>query len=352
MAIKEYTPEELQRLNSPVRTAKLSDIQEPDDWQTISGNGDWKTWQDQDGSAQPKGNKLQRVFDNLTTVTPEQEKTPSWMSPTIGAGVNQLQKFGAKAIQSIGQPIVHPLQTVQGAVDTVLHPIDTATGMYAGAKKDPAGTLGSVAGALITGGLGAEAGESLLAKIPTRAKAMRAFESVAKDAADQPVRLTRTAPHLQKMMQLGKEGGGAVPLPVRQLANVAAPATPKSVPLLRAMQNDLNGVSTVQPMAKPLLYPSARNFQSGLASLSREDAGNMSGPMKGQLKQLNKAFYGDVHDAATAAGRGDDYAKAMRTYSRAANLGEIAGKLKKWALPGVMTGAGLSQVPKLMRAFE
>lgn len=282
-------------------------------------------------------NGVQRFMDNLTTVTPEQDaNTPKMLKP--------LAHFGAGAIEGATSPFVHPLKTLEGVgsgVSALLGDEDSANQIVNGVKNDPMKALGNVVGGADLGGVAAEAGAPLLAKIPTRAKAMQLFESVAKDAANQPVNLTRTQPYLQKMLQLGKEGGGNVPLPVRQLANAGGAATPKSVPLLRAMQNELNGVPDTAAEPKPLLYPSARNFQSGLSSLSRDDLGNMSGPMKGQLKQLNKAFYGDVSDAADAAGRGEEYAKAMQDYRRASMFNNAAKTTAKWAIPAAV-GGGLA----------
>jgi hypothetical protein len=121
-------------------------------------------------------NALQRGFDKLTTVTPEQEAGHSWLT-------NKAQEFGAGAIGSLS-PVFHPLQTVEGIANTVAHPVDTAKGVWADVKEHPAETLGGIVGAATTGGLAAEAGEPLLAKIPSKARAGRVFTDVMNRAAD------------------------------------------------------------------------------------------------------------------------------------------------------------------------
>ena len=179
-------------------------------------------------------------------------------------------------------------------------------------------------------------GRGLIGEVPTTAKAGELFNSLKGDLAKQPVSLTRTGPQLQKMLQLGREGGGTVPGPARQLANAGGSGAPRSVPLLRQMQNELSG--TPPPEPQPLLYPSARNFQSGLSTLSREERGAMGGPMKGQLKQVNKALYGDVRDSAENAGRAEDYVKAMRMNRQAETMNRLLKTGAKIAIPAAVGG--------------
>lgn len=280
----------------------------------------------------------QDAFDKLTTVTPEQEasaRSISSVHPQVGELLNQAQKFGAGAIGTFS-PIVHPLDTINGVVGSISHPVEAGKSILKSAVEHPAQTAGGLVGGAALGMAGEAAGANL---IPTRAKAGKLFSEVAKDAENQPVALTRTAPQLQKMMQLGREGGGTVPVPVRQLANAGGAVSQRSVPLLRQMQNELNGASGPVAQPSPLLYPSARNFQSGLASLSREDAKGMGGPMKGQLRQVNKAFFDDIKDAASEVGRGDEYVKAMNTFRRASQLRNGLIGAAKWGVGPVVGGS-------------
>ena len=290
-------------------------------------------------------NGLQKAFDESTApLSTEQRKgAPDWL--------NEASDVPTGFISGMGSLVVHPMQSVEGLVHAFSHPRDTVETASRAFEEHPGYTIGQTLGAG-TAAVGAGgAADNAIARIPTKAKAGELFSTVAKDAADQPVSLTRTQPHIQKMLTLGKEGNGTVPLPVRQLANAGGESLPRSVPILRRMENELNGVSEA-PEPKPLLYPSARNFQSGLSRLSREDVGNMGGNMKGTLKQLNKALYDDIHEATSTVGRGEDYAKAMRDMKWAGRAGELVNNLKKWALPAAAGAAGVGGVTRLMHALE
>ncbi len=112
---------------------------------------------------EPEGNALQRGFDKLTTVTPEQEQG---LDP-ITKG---LQRFGSGVIHGFGQPFIHPLDTAQGLVNSVAHPRDTAEATVQGFKDDPATASGNLAGGLGLGAaVGGLAGKALA---PVRAAAM------------------------------------------------------------------------------------------------------------------------------------------------------------------------------------
>lgn len=88
--------------------------------------------------------KAKDAFDSLTTVTPEQQAGH-------GAIVNAVQKFGAGAIQGVGAPIVHPLDTLESIGHTIAHPWDEAHEEVNALYKDPAKFAGNVAGGAIVG---------------------------------------------------------------------------------------------------------------------------------------------------------------------------------------------------------
>lgn len=224
-----------------------------------------------------------------------------------------------------------------------------ATHFAQGAVEDNPGKafLGAAQMATIPSAfMGGPALEAGAEAIPSKAYAGHLFDQVMQAAGDQPVALTRTGPQLEKMLQLGREGGGTVPLPARQLANVGGQAPPKSIPILRQMQNDLTGATAATEAPKPLPYSSARNFQSGLSSLSREDTGNMGGPMKAQLKQVNKSLYGDIYDAVSPVGQGANYAQAMKENAQAERLKQIIqmsrDQIARYRIPAAVGGAGYS----------
>jgi hypothetical protein len=105
--------------------------------------------------ANPSGNAVQRVVDNLTTVTPAQEAATKSI-PVIGGALNQAQKFGAGAIQGVTQPFVHPLDTLSGIGQMIAHPIDTGKQMVQSAIENPAQTAGNLVGGAVLGNAAGE----------------------------------------------------------------------------------------------------------------------------------------------------------------------------------------------------
>lgn len=116
-------------------------------------------------------NAVQRGFDRLTTVTPEDEKGHSWL-------LNKAQEFGAGAIQGFGAPIVHPIDTLTGVVNTIAHPIDTAKAIAKDAIAHPAQAAGNIVGGAVLGEAGA-AGSGAASTVVSKAA----------DAAGVPERL-------------------------------------------------------------------------------------------------------------------------------------------------------------------
>jgi hypothetical protein len=276
-------------------------------------------------------NGLQRAFDKATTVTPEQEKIPSWMNPAVGNVINKAQEFGAGAIQGAGQPFVHPLDTLSGIGSSIAHPIEAAKAMGKGAMEHPFQTAGNLVGGAVTaGGLEELPGGGIPFKspaqgpgtlgrvmdaIPTRAKAGKLFESVMNDAGDQPVNLTRAMDPLERAQQLSARGHGTV----------------------SAADNLYKRINTVNPLD----YREARDWASSLSRLSGEDSMSASPALKAQIGKLSHAFNEDVGDTAGSVGRGEDYTKAMQDYARASSLRNAAVKGAKIAIP-VAVGAGVA----------
>lgn len=167
--------------------------------------------------------------------------------------------------------------------------------------------LGIIGSELLSGGLAN--------MVPTRAKAGRIFQSVMEDAGPQPVNLTRSSEKLLRMSELSERGGGAMPAPAAKLLG----------------RVEDGGRS-------PLTYGEARDFASNLSDLAANEKMGMNRQMRANLKQLSHTFNEDVGDAAAAAGRGSDYEKAMKMYSRAARLNNAADLVKKKALQAAGLG--------------
>jgi hypothetical protein len=152
--------------------------------------------------------------------------------------------------------------------------------------------------------------------IPSRARAGKLFESVMGDAQNQPVNLTRSNEPLMRTFEMGQRGA-QLPKVVRQLVN-----------------------RTTEPGAPPLTYREARDFGSNLSQMSSKEAGSLKPAIRRQVGEASHAFNQDVGDAAAAAGRGEDYANAMREYARASQLRSGLKTAAKIAIPTL--GLGLA----------
>ena len=277
--------------------------------------GDAKPWEKYAQTNPPpppdERNGAQRFMDNLTTVTPEQDaKTPGILKP--------LAHFGAGAIEGATSPFVHPLQTLEGvgkSASALFGNDDDMHDIINGVKSDPAKALGNVVGGADLGGVAAEAGAPVMARIPTRAKAGALFENVMQDAGDQPVKLTRAMEPLERAQQLSARGGGTV----------------------GAVDNLYKRINTINPLD----YREARDWASNLSRLTAQDSMSSSPALKAQVGKLSHAFNEDIGDTAASVGRGEDYAKAMRDYRRASMFNNAAKTTAKWAIPAAV-GGGLA----------
>jgi len=272
--------------------------------------------------SEPQGTipKLQKAFDDLTTVTPEQEAGHSWLT-------NKAQEFGAGAIGSLS-PLIHPLDTLRGAAGAIAHPEETAKNVWAGVKEHPAQFAGNLVGGAVTGGLAAEAGAPLIARIPTKAKAGAVFQDVMAKAADQPVWMQRSGSELQRAIELA-DRGGVKPGPVSKLA--------------RRVGNVNNA---------PMTYKEARDFATNLSDLSADEKMALKPVMRRQMGKLAKTFNQDVGDAADRVGMRPQYDQAMKDYAQAARIQNFLENAKKLAVPAAAGAVGLGAVHKLAKAMQ
>lgn len=256
-------------------------------------------------------NFIQKAFDNATTVTPEQEKGHSWLT-------NKIQEFGAGAIQGVGQPFIHPIETAAGIAKFAANPLLSGGEMAHNAVEHPAQTLGNIVGGADLG----LAGEATLGKvvdaIPTKAKAGKLFEGVMQKAANEPVEMLNSRPVLDRVMQLSDRGHGTV----------------GAADKLFARSNTVN----------PINYGEARDFSSSLSRLSGQDQMAASPTLRAEIGKLSHAFGQDVGSAADRVGMGEQYQQAMRDYARASQYGDVAKTVGKWAVPAVLGGGVLGKV--------
>lgn len=293
------------------------------------GNDDWKVWQDQGSgsdSSQPEG-ILQKIEDNWHSNTDPQN--------TGHPVVDAIHNIGGRAAKTLVSPFVNLPETLKGIGSEITAPpgLDDPIVQRAEefsqdySKNKPLAfenLAGDAAGTALQGGL-MGAGENVLEKVPTRAKAGQLFQHVMEKAGDQPVNLTRTMEPLERTQQLASAGG-------------------KPFGVADKLYQRINTVN-------PLTYREARDFASNM-SLSPEERMGLKGSMQREVPRLSHAFNADVGDAAEAGGVRPQYDKAMRTYRIASRNRDIGAKALKWGGRAAAGAAGLGGAYELKKAFE
>ncbi len=245
------------------------------------GADDWKIWQEQGGAAKPEGNFLQRGFDKLTTVTPEQEQGTDPVT-------NQLQKFGAGVVQGFGQPFIHPLDTLGGLANSVAHPIDTANATVQAFKDNPAQSAGNLVGGL---GLGAAAG-GLARRIPRPERFGGSYKSPVIDPA------TQNAEGLAKA--IGNPSG----IPENLIPNIAE-RTPAMKAYAQKTGNPLHSQAETARAFQGLGDEGLQHFEQNILGPHANDVVNMgSGKpyqgFTGPSLDVPQMTIGEINDRLTA----------------------------------------------------
>jgi hypothetical protein len=193
-----------------------------------------------------------------------------------------------------------------------------------------------------------EAAEAL----PSAKRAGQVFESIAKDAANAPVNLSRSGPILEELKGLGSTGSN-LPKAVRQLINTTKPPVLSKVDAARVLLGgEVSPLTDLQKAQKvlgydvdaspgQLLYPKARQFASRISNSSIAERLTSDPNLKRVLGSLREGFNADVGDAANAAGRGQDYEQAMREYANAKKLQRVGAAVGTVGLGAAAKGAGL-----------
>lgn len=271
---------------------------------------------------------VQNQTDKLTTVTPEQEKAPSWMPAPIASAVNQVQKFGAGAIQGATQPLVHPLDTLSAIGNTIAHPIDTGKQMIQGAIAHPAQFAGNLVGGAVAGEAAApiaDAAGQLVAKPAGRTLLLGktpegAYESALKPSTtlSQADRAGIVQTGLENAIPVSKGGLQTIGNRIDELNQaikdeIAADPTRQisTVPALNNLQSvrarfgnqvtpqpDLAEINQVQSnfLNHPKLQPLGAG--PGPGSLNAEDAQAMK---QGTYQALGDKAYGELKGASIEA---------------------------------------------------
>ncbi len=133
--------------------------------------------------------------------------------------------------------------------------------------------------------------------IPSAARAKQGFQSVMAVAKDIPVDVEAPGRVALKVMDLAERGGGSLPQPVRQFANWIT-----------------------NPKKGEMTYETARDFASGISRLSVNEFSRMSPSVAREVAGLRVTLNEAVAKAAQQAGKGEEYASAMKEYARAMKL--------------------------------
>jgi len=302
MPVKEYDPADLQKTMQSSEPAPTANTDAP-----TQPQGAMSSFGEASGLSGLK-NLFTHPIDTLS-------KVPEGL-------INEGERVGSQLKEAWNTPNNQPMKALDRTlyatpfVGSSLKKADeqAASGNYKGAAGTGLGAVTNIATLGAGGGLMKDA-------LPNAGRAGDLFESLNKDLANTPVPLKATLKPLQRITEIG-ERGSSLPTAVSKL--------------LQRSQ----GIAD-------MTFPEARDFQSSLSDLSATDKMAMGGRVSGGLKQLSKALYSDLQDAAESAGRGEDYAQAMKEYRQASGLKDTVKTAGKLALKGAGMYGGYSALKDL-----
>jgi hypothetical protein len=239
---------------------------------------------------------------------------------------------------------MHPLDTLKGIGGTIRevaqdapqsplynptaeaeHPgplMQMGKGYAADWKKSPALAMENAAGDMagtVEGGrmlaAGTEAAAPRIADaIPTRARAGVLLNEAGTAAKGHPVVFSRTLPELENAQRLSMWGHGNV--------------TP-----LDSLYNRINTVN-------PIDFEEARGRYTPLTRLTASDTMRATPQLQAASKGVARAMREDIGDTARSVGKGEEYEKGMRMYSRASRNAELFNKAMKYGGRAAAGAAG------------
>lgn len=230
-------------------------------------------------------------------------------------GYTGLESGTTKAAADImGSIPLGAVKTAQGIAETPEHPV-----------MGPLKAVGGVLQMATIPGMfaGGPAAEAALEAAPSAKWAAKMFESVAGDAGNVPVSLSRSSDAILRAHELGEAGAGM----------------PKAVNKIIKRATD--------PDAGPLTYSQARDYYSQITALSAKDRMAMNPIMKRQVGIIAGALKDDIGDAANQVGRAADYYASLKNYARAKALMRTATQMGKWAAAAA-GAAGAVEVGKMI----
>ena len=195
--------------------------------------------------------------------------------------------------------------------EAVEHPIRTAGMIALGA----AGQVGRAAARVLP--------------IPSAAKAGAKFQQVMSKAKNVSVDISGPGNLALEVAEKGARGG----------------TTPRAVTgFIRRITDPEKG---------PLTYEEARDWASNISRLSADEFQRLTPVMRREMIRFRVALNQAVGRAAESVGEGKTYTSAMKEFSRAAKLRDVADDVwtqtKRWAIPGTIVGYGLNKISDLVR---
>ena len=255
----------------------------------------------------------------------EKYVAPQMAPPNEGLGHHIMRgasNFGGGVIGAVTAPFEDPFKTLAGIGGLITGPFEEMakpgsseySDMARSLKEHPEegieSGLGNLAGGAIIGGMADEAGNAL----PSAVRAGRTLQKV-RAAADQvPVSFTKSAPEFERFEDL-TQAGGRRSKPFTQLGK------------------------RMQPGEPPVNFPEARDFYSNISdatnstTLQKLMGRGMKPVMRRQGVLARRAMSGDLTDAASQVGMGDEYTNAMKEYANAM-------RIKKYIRGAALLGAG------------
>lgn len=306
----------------------------PNNWEQYAAPASGNKW-DQYAQADP----VPPTSGPVGAKVPEPDMTPTVGQNAAYEAVEGAKGFG-KQLASDANTItsLSPLEAFSRSKGPLLN-VNTAS-------ENPDQTMGK---ALAVGAESALPLGKIAEMVPSSARAGKVFESIAKDAAQSPVNLTRSAPILQELQQLGSTGSN-LPKAVRQLIRASQPQTLSALDAARvALGGEVSPLQTAQrvlggdvtPAPGSLLYPKARQFASRISNSSIAERLTSDPNLKRVLGSLREGFNADVGDAAANAGRGEDYEQAMKEFANAKKMQRVGATVGTAAASGLGIGAKL-----------
>ena len=219
------------------------------------------------------------------------------------SGKDTSGRLGYDALHTILQatPIIGP------SIDTAGQ--DVAQKNYSGAAGGLTGVVGQVAAPEL-----AKRGSAAIKAIPSTERAGAVLGQVKAAAGDIPIDMSKPGSTALEIYTQSQRGG-MLPKSVRDFINRAT-----------------------KPDSQPITYAEAKDFQSNISRLSADEYGRMNPNTRRLVGQLNADLKGSLQSAADTAGKGQQFADAMREYHNAMRLKGMSDAAIDYAIKAAITG--------------